>query len=203
VYRRLGTAVETAIAIFWSAGMALGVLFVALAPGYAPDLTTYLFGSILFVSWEYIALVATLDVLIAVIVALLYRPLQAVSFDEEFSTVVGLPVDRLLLLLFGLVALSVVTLIQVVGIILAIALLTVPAETARPWSRSLAHMMVLAGIIGAACTTLGIFGSYALSARWDLSVPSGPLIILLSIAGYGASTALAQIRARRRRVGSG
>ena len=94
---------------------------------------------------------------------------------------------RAAVLLLALVALSVVTLIQVVGIILAIALLTVPAEAARPWSRSLRQMMVLAGIIGATCTTLGILASYALSARFDISIPSGPLVILMSIVVYGLS----------------
>jgi zinc transport system permease protein len=193
-YRRLGSAIDTAVSLFWSAGMALGVVFVGLAPGYAPDLTTYLFGSILFASWSYVGLVAALDALILLVTFALYRPLEAVSFDEEFSAVIGLPVDRLLLLLFALVALSVVTLIQVAGVILAIALLTIPAEMARPWSASLRGMMLRAGVVSAACTTLGMFGSYGISAAFGASVASGPLIILLTVAAYGGSRLALRLR---------
>jgi zinc transport system permease protein len=200
-YRRLGSALDTAVSMFWSAGMALGVMFVALAPGYAPDLTTYLFGSILFASWSYVLGVALLDLIILAIVWLLYRPLEAVSFDEEFSDVVGLPVDRLLLILLALVALSVVTLIQVVGIILGIALLTIPAEAARPWSSTLRRMMVLATAVGASCATLGVLVSYTLSDRFAVSVPTGPLIILLCLIVYGLSRLLHRF-SRRGTVGS-
>lgn len=194
VYRRLGSGLDTAISMFWSAGMALGVVFVALTPGYAPDLTSYLFGSILFVSWQYILLVALLDAVIVTATIVLYRSFEAISFDEEFATVVGVSVDRLLLLLFALIALSVVTLIQVVGIILAIALLTVPAETARPWSASLRQMMLLSGGIGAGCMLFGILVSYALSDLYDVSVPSGPLVILLAVIAYAGSAALRRFR---------
>jgi zinc transport system permease protein len=193
-YRRLGSAMDTAISIFWSAGMALGVVFVALTPGYAPDLTSYLFGSILFASWKYVGLVALLDAGVVLLAVLLYRMFEAISFDEEFSSVVGVPVDGLLLLLLAVIALSVVTLIQVVGIILAIALLTIPAETARPWASSLRAMMVIAGAISAAATTAGILVSYGLSEAFALSVPSGPLVILISVALYGLSHALRRMR---------
>ena len=199
-HQRFGSALDTAISIFWSTGMALGVVFIALAPGYAPDLSTYLFGSILFASWEYVALVAALDVLIVGTSLLLYTSFRAIAFDEEFSAVVGIPVQRLSLLMLSLVALSVVTLIQVVGIILAIALLTIPAETARPWSRSLAGMMLLAGLLSAVATTAGIIGAYVLSARWDISIPSGPFVILLSVAMYGVSQGLRFVAARRQRA---
>ncbi|NJN06211.1 MAG: hypothetical protein HC814_07385 [Rhodobacteraceae bacterium] len=100
------------------------------------------------------------------------------------------------MLLFALIALSVVTLIQVVGIILAIALLTVPAETARPWSSSLRQMMLLSGLISAGCMVLGILLSYALSDLYELSVPSGPLVILLAVATYGVSAAARLLRQR-------
>ena len=159
-------------------------------PGYAPDLESYLFGSILFASWQYVALVAVLDVLIVGLVAVLYRPLEAVTFDEEFSEVVGLPVERLLLVLLALISLSVIALIRVVGVILAIALMTVPAATARYFADSLRRMMVIATLIGAACTTAGLFASWELSRAFNVSVPSGPLIVLISIAVYGVVAAL-------------
>lgn len=197
-YRRLASALDTSISMVWATGMAIGVVCIALAPGYAPDLTSYLFGSILFASWSYVALVALLDAVVLMVAVLFYHALQAACFDEEFSAVVGLPVDRLLLVLLALVALTVVMLIQVVGVILAIALLTVPAETARHWSHSLRGMMVRATLIGAACTTLGILLSFGLAQRFRFSVPTGPLIILLSITIYGVSR-LARSLLRRRR----
>lgn len=193
-YRRLGSALDTAVSIMWSVGMALGVIFVALAPGYVPDLTTYLFGSIVFASWHYIGAVAAVDVLIVAVAALCYPALQAVSFDEEFSAVVGVPVERALLLLLTLVALAVVTLIQVVGIILAIALLTIPAETVRPWASSLRSMMILAGVLSALCATAGIVAAYALSATFELSAPPGPLIILTAVAVYLVSHLVLRLR---------
>ncbi|MGD8396566.1 MAG: metal ABC transporter permease [Candidatus Eiseniibacteriota bacterium] len=196
-YRRLGSALDTAISMVWSAGMAIGVVAIALSPGYAPDLTSYLFGSILFASWSYVAAVLALDVAILVITVVLYRALQAVSFDEEFSEVLGLPVDRLIILLLVLVAVTVVTLIQVVGVILAIALLTIPAETARHWSHSLLGMMTRATLIGATATTCGILGSYELSRSVELSVPSGPLIILICIVAYLGSRALRGVVRKR------
>jgi zinc transport system permease protein len=189
-YRRFRSALDTSISIAWSAGMALGVVLVALAPGYAPDLTSYLFGNILFVGWDYVALVGGLD-LVIVALALFYEDaLQATSFDEEFSEVLGLPVERLILLLLGLVSLAVITLIRVVGVILAIALLTVPAATARQWATSMRSTMLLATLVAAVCSMAGLVFSYWLSEAFRLSVPPGPVMVLFAILCYGLSTAL-------------
>ena len=196
-YRRLRSSLDTLISIVWALGMALGIIFVALAPGYAPDLMSYLFGSLLFVSWDYVAAVAALDLVIAVAVWLLYKELQAVSFDEEFAEVAGVPIERLLLLLLALIALAVVTLIRVVGVILVIALLTLPAAIARHWSQTLARMMLVATGVAAGCTTAGLFLSFGISGAFALSVPPGPLIILLAVVCYGVSGALRAARDRR------
>jgi zinc transport system permease protein len=184
-YRRLRSSLDTLISTVWALGMALGIIFVALAPGYAPDLMSYLFGSLLFVSWDYVAVVAVLDLLIAIAVGLLYKELQAVSFDEEFAEVAGVPIERLLLLLLAVIALAVVTLIRVVGVILVIALLTVPAATARHWSHTLARMMFVATVVAAGCTTAGLFLSVGISSAFALSVPPGPLIIVLAVVRCG------------------
>ena len=196
-YRRLRSSLDTLISMVWALGMALGILFVALTPGYAPDLMSYLFGSLLFVSWDYVAVVAVLDLVIAVTVGLLYKELQAVSFDEEFAEVAGVPIERLLLVLLALIALAVVTLIRVVGVILVIALLTVPAAIARHWSHTLARMMLVSTGVAAGCTTVGLFLSFGISGAFALSIPSGPLIILLAVACYGVSGALRAARDRR------
>jgi zinc transport system permease protein len=187
--RRMTAGLDTWISMVWAAGMALGMLFVALAPGYAPDLMSYLFGSLLFVSWDYVLLVGALDLLIGLAVFGLFKEFQAVSFDEEFSEVVGIRVERLFLALLVLIALGIVTLIRVVGVILVIALLTVPAAIARHWTDDLRRMMIVATALSVLCTGSGLFLSYGLGSLPNaaVSVPPGPLVILLATALYGIS----------------
>ena len=186
-YRRMRSGLDTLISMVWSVGMALGILFIALAPGYAPDLTSYLFGSLLFVPWSYVALVAALDVLIGATVFLLYKEFQAVAFDEEFAEITGVPVEPLLLTLLALTSLAVVTLIRVVGVILAIALLTIPAAIGQHWATGLPRMMAISTAVAAASTTLGLLLSYWLSDAFGLSAPPGPRVIVLATVLYGIS----------------
>lgn len=193
-YWRLRSSLDTLISMVWSVGMALGILFVALAPGYAPDLMSYLFGSILFVPTQFLQFVVALDIVILVTVVALFKELQAVAFDEEFARVMGVPVELVFHVLLALTALATVLLIRVVGVILVIALLTVPSAIARQWSESLARMMVLASLIGAFCTTSGLFLSYWLSDHYGLNVPTGPVIIVLSVALYALSSAARALR---------
>ncbi len=184
VYLHRQQSLDTFISILWSAGMALGIFLVALTPGYAPDLNSYLFGSILFVPVEYMLLIAALDIVIVTFVWSLFKELQAVSFDEEFSLVIGAPVTAVILLLLSLTALTVVVLSKVVGTILTIALLTTPAVIARHWSAHLRKMVILASGISALCSIGGMFGAYWLSEALDVRAPTGPLIILFSTGLY-------------------
>jgi zinc transport system permease protein len=197
VYRRLHSGLDTLISMVWAVGMAVGILFVAITPGYAPDLLSYLFGSLLFVSWDYVLVVAALDLLILGVVARVFRDLQAVAFDEEFAEVVGVPVERRLLLLLALTSLAIVTLIRVVGVILVIALLTIPAALARHWVEDLRRMMVLAVAVSASCTTAGLLLSYTVSDAFGWSLPPGPLIVLLAVALYGVSATARRLASRR------
>ena len=199
-YRRMRSGLDTLIAMVWAVGMAMGILFVSLTPGYAPDLMSYLFGSILFVPVGYIWWVVFLDLIIILAVLLLHKNLQAVAFDQEFAEVMGVPVDAVLLVLLGLASLAVVTLIRVVGVILVIALLTIPAATAQQWAVSLRRMMIEAVLIGAFCTSSGLFLSYGLSDAYEINVPTGPLIILIAVAVYGASSAIHAATAKSPRV---
>jgi len=186
--RRLASGLDTLVAMVWSVGMALGILFVALAPGYAPDLMSYLFGSILLVPAHFVWIVAGLDLLILLVIGIWFRQFRAVAFDEEYAELVGLPVEWMLQGMLALTSLTVVVLIRVVGVILVIALLTIPAAVARQWVRSLSRMMILAGIIGTGCSVAGLYLAYWLSARLDVQTPTGPLIILIAAAVYGVST---------------
>lgn len=164
---------DSAIGILWSVGMALGILFISLSPGYAPDLFGYLFGSILTVPMSDIIIMLVLDIIIIVTVLLLYKELHALSFDEEFSMIVGVPTKTLYLILLCLVALSIIVLIRVIGIILVIALLTIPATIAKQFTSNLKKLIVLSTINAVVLTVIGLWLSYV----FDL--PSGATIVLL------------------------
>ena len=171
--RRMRVSDDTAIGVLWTMGMAMGILFIQLSPGYAPDLMSYLFGNILTVPTRDLWLMLALDGIILLAVVALYREFAAISFDEEFAAVVGVPARVLGLLLLCLVALSVVVLIRVVGIILVIALLTMPAAISRQFTHDLKKLMILASLTGIALTAGGLWLSFLL----DLG--SGATIILV------------------------
>jgi zinc transport system permease protein len=188
VSRTAGEHEDTLIATMWATGMALGILFVSLAPGYAPDLFTYLFGNILFIPTSDLLLMLALDLLIVGVVYLFYNELLAVTFDEEFASIMNIPVHRIYLLLLCLTALTVVMLIRAVGVILVIALLTLPAAIGRQHSTRLHRIMGIAIVLGIIFTFAGMWLAYL------LSVPSGASIILISAAAYAASTTYIRYR---------
>jgi zinc transport system permease protein len=183
---------DTLISALWAIGMAVGVLFIAKAPGYQADLMSYLFGNILLVPRESLWYMVVLDLILLAIVATYHRQFLAVVFDEEFARLRGIPVRFFYLLLLVLVAVTVVLLIQVVGLILVLALLTLPAAVASHYVHSLGPMMLIATVLGALLSVTGL----ALSYGPDL--PAGPTIILLAGGVYVLSATVAQIRGRRR-----
>ncbi|MBR1369497.1 membrane protein [Methanocalculus chunghsingensis] len=174
---------DTITGALWATGMATGVIFIALTPGYAPDLFSYLFGNILLVPYQDLLMMGLLLLLILTVVSIFFNQLAAVTFDEEYAEIMGLPVGGLTLLLFLLIAGTVVLLISVVGIILVIALLTLPAATARLFTRTLPSMMGAAVLIGIGTVFTGIILSYS------LDLPSGAMIILVGAGIYAAALA--------------
>ena len=178
IREKLGQYMETLIGAVWAAGMALGILFIALTPGYAPDLFGFLFGNILLIPTSDLFIMALLALVICIVVMIQFNQLMAVTFDEEYARVMNLPVTALLLVLLLLIAFTVVVLIRVVGIILVIALLTLPAAMAREYTQSIRVMMILSMGIATLCSLGGLFLSYV------LDVPSGATIILLAAGGY-------------------
>ncbi|MDZ4247197.1 MAG: iron chelate uptake ABC transporter family permease subunit [Dehalococcoidia bacterium] len=194
VTKRTKLSEDTIIGILWAMGMALGVVFIGLAPGYAPDLLSYLFGNILTVPTSDLLLMLVLDVVIFVVVIALYKELLALAFDEEFSKAAGVPVEKLYLLLLGMIALTVVVLIRVVGIILVIALLTIPATLARQFTHDLRKMMLLAVLFGVIFTLGGLWLSYL------LDMASGATIILLNGSVLLAFFAVRRLRRRKSRA---
>jgi len=175
---------DTLIGALWAVGMAVGILFIYKTPGYNVDLMSYLFGNILMVEKESVRLLAYLDGLIILSVLLFYKRFLAVCFDEEYSKLQGVGVVSTYLLLLCLIALTVVILIQVVGIILVIALLTLPAATARYYARSLVQMMIIASILGALFTTSGLIVSY------QPNLPAGATIVVIAGLAYLIATVL-------------
>ena len=178
ISKRTKVSEDTAIGIFWAVGMALGIIFINLTPGYAPNLFSYLFGNILTIPSIDLIIMLILDAVIIITVVLFHKEFSAMSFDEEFTTVVGVPNRILYLLLLCMIALSVVVMIRIVGIILVIALLTIPAAISRQFTYNITKLMFLSIFVGAVLTLGGLWLSYIL----DLA--SGATIILLLGAGF-------------------
>ena len=162
------------IGLIWATGMAIGIIFVDLTPGYNVDLMSYLFGSILAVSREDIIFMSLLLLTILLILVLWYRELLAVSYDSEYASLSGINVKFFYTLLLVLSALTVVIAIKVVGLILVIALLTIPIYIAQNLANSLLSMMFISGFIATLFTLVGLWFSYS------FNLTSGACIILVA-----------------------
>jgi len=190
---------DAAIGTLWAFGMAAGIILIELTPGYHADLMSYLFGSIMAVSARDLLLMVVLDIAIILFVAMLFKELLAFSYDEEFALISAIPVSLLRYLLLIMIACSVVMLIQAVGLILVIALFTIPASIARIFARTLKTMMLIASAAGVIITVSGILISYS------FNLTAGATIILTACALYAlcyfGSSAGSSLRNRRRSTG--
>lgn len=182
---------DTLIGVLWAIGMALGVLLLDLTPGYNVDLMSYLFGSILTVPKSDLWLIFVLSGLILLIVSCFYNDLLAMSYDEEFAQIRGVPVRVLYFLLIGMISISVVMIIRVVGLILVIALLTIPPYIAEKYARSLCMMMFLSTLLSCLFTISGLWLSYT------FNLTSGATIIMVAGTGFFISLLLERIMANR------
>lgn len=171
---------DSAIAVFWTLGMALGIMFTFLSPGFAPDLSAYLFGNILTITASDIALLGVLSVVLAVFFGLYLRPIVSIAFDREFARSQGLPVEFFEYALMLFIALTIVACLRMVGIVLVISLLTIPQMTANLFSHRFHRIIWLSIGIG----YLSCLGGLLLS--FYLNVPSGASIIFFSILIYAA-----------------
>ena len=178
IKRKGGGRSEVIIGLFWSLGMALGILFIALMPGYPPDLTSYLFGSILSVTKADLYLIISLTAVVILAIFILFNDWKAYLFDEEFASILGIKTAFLEYLLLIIIAMTVVVLIRVVGIILVLALLTAPAAIAGMLTSSLKGRMIYAVIFGNVFCMLGLWLSYI------LNIASGASIVILSVICY-------------------
>jgi len=170
---------DTFIGLIWAVGMAIGVIFIDLTPGYNVDMMSYLFGSILAVSTEDIYFMSALLAVILFVITFWYRDILAVSYDSEYAKLRGVNVKFFYTLILILSALTVVIAIKVVGLILVIAMLTIPVYIAEKLSTSLLSMMFISGLVATFFTLAGLWFSYT------YNLTSGASIILISAASLG------------------
>lgn len=175
---------DSVIAALWSIGMAIGILFISQTPGFNVELTNFLIGNILWVTPTDLNILFTLDIFILVCVFCLHKRFLVICFDEEQAKLQGLPVNALYLLLLVLTAVSIVLLIQVVGIILVMTMLTIPAAIANLFSSKLSLVMALAILI----SCLFCFSGTALA--YHLDWPGGATIALIAGLAYVATLCL-------------
>jgi zinc transport system permease protein len=193
IKRKGGERSDVIIGLFWSLGMALGIVFVALMPGYPPDMNSYLFGNILSVTKLDLYLMFVLTFVAMLIIIMLFNDWKAYLFDEEFATIIGIKTAFLEYLLLILVAMTVVVLIRVVGIIMVLALLTAPAATAGMLSSKFKNRMIYAVIFGALFCMTGLWISY------ELNIASGATIVILSVICYFFTYVIRYIRVKLKR----
>ncbi|HSX38231.1 MAG TPA: metal ABC transporter permease [Chlamydiales bacterium] len=172
---------DAVIAAIWSTGMSIGVIFLSITPGSMVDLMNFLFGNVLWINPKDLALLSLLDGSILVILFLYYRRFLAICFDEEQAHLRGIPVHRLYMLLLSLIAITVVLLIQVIGTVLVIALLTIPATLAGLFTHRLPMM------IGGAIALCALFSFIGLEASYFLDWPPGSTISLIAALAYFAA----------------
>lgn len=166
---------DSAIAGVWSLGMALGVIFIFLTPGYAPNLSAYLFGNILTITMTDILCVLGLVVLLMILFSLFFREIVYVAFDRDFAVTQGLPVKWIEYAMMGFIAVTIVLSIRLMGIMLLMSLLTLPQITMNLFTSDFKKIMIGSAAIGFLGCVSGLLLSYF------LNVPSGAFIILFLV----------------------
>jgi zinc transport system permease protein len=169
---------DTFIGVIWAFGMALGIILMDLTPGYNVNLMSYLFGSILAVPDSDLYWMLGLTIISILFTIYFYRDLLAISYDDEFARLRGVPVNLIYFFFISLIAVAIVLIIRVVGLILVIALLTIPPSIAEKYSRSLPMMMVISTFLAMTFNISGLWLAYT------FNLTSGAAIILVSTAGF-------------------
>lgn len=164
---------DSAIGIMWSLGMAIGALFMALRPGYASDLTSYLFGNILLVDSAELVMLALLTLFMICGAIAMLRRIMYITFDEDYARSQGMSVTAVAYLMAIVVALAIVLSIKVMGIILLISLMTIPAVIANAITKDYRYVALLSAVIG----VVGNIGGFVLSYNFNL--PTGSCIIFI------------------------
>jgi len=164
---------DTVINAIWVIGMSIGLLFMAKTPGYA-DPSTWLFGNILLISNMDLIFLAILDIIVLILAWRFYAQIEASSFDEEFARTRGVPVEKIFLFLLGITAVAIVLLQTFVGIVMVIAMLTLPSGCAGVFSRSLGGMML------SSCLFACLFSVSGLVSGWFFDLPVGAMTVIFA-----------------------
>ena len=164
---------DTVIQAIWAIGMSIGVLFMAKTPGYT-DPSSFLFGNILFISNQDLILLLILDIIVLFLAWFFYPQIEATSFDEEFAKVRGIPTQLVFLAILSVTAIAVVLLQTFVGIVMVIAMLTLPAGSASFKAKNLASMMLFATIYSL------LFSFGGLAVGWTLDLPVGAMVVVIA-----------------------
>ena len=175
---------DSAIALFWTFGMSVGIICCFLTPGFMPDLPSFLFGNILTISHGDLLLLAVLSLLLLAIFTLLFRPILSVAFDPCFARSQKLPVSAIEYMMMILIAMTIVSTLRMVGVVLAISLLTIPQMTANLFTYSYKRIIVYSILVGWVDCLLGLTFGYM------LNIPSGAAIIFVSIIIYALLKAI-------------
>lgn len=182
---------DSIISALWAVGMSMGVLFIYKTPGYNEDLMNYLFGNILMVSSEELYLIAGLDIITIILTAAFYKQTVAVCFDEEYARTRGVNVEFYYLLLLCMTALTVVLTVNVVGIIMVIALLTLPVAISSRFFNRVWKIMLGATVLGI------IFTSTGLTVSYEPNLPSGAVTIVIAGVVYLISILVSLFKKRK------
>ena len=169
---------DSAIAIFWTLGMSIGIIFSFLTPGFVTDLNSYLFGSILTVGATELWLLTAVTAVVVIFFLAYMRTIICIAFDPVFARSQRLPVAVIEYLMMVLIAMTIVATLRMVGIVLAISLLTIPQTTATLFTHRFQQMITLSILFGWVGCVIGLAVSY-----W-LNIPSGAAIIFVSIMIY-------------------
>lgn len=169
---------DSAISVIWSAGMALGILFVFLTPGYVPELQSFLFGNILTITATDLVVYATFLAVLLMVMAFLFRPICTCAFDADFARTIGMPVRLINGVMTVLVSICIVLTLKLIGIMMLMSLFALPQMTAELFTSRLRPMMVTAAVVSVAGSVAGLFAAYY------SDIPASATIVLTLIACY-------------------
>lgn len=182
---------DTAIGILWSLGMAIGILFIFLTPGYAPNLMGFLFGNLLLTSWAHVKVMIGLVAGLILIFTLLYRTIVSVSIDGEYAASQGAWVKVVNYSMIGVVAVAIVLNIQIVGIVLLISMLTIPVAIVNAMTNNFAKIIIFSSLVA----TLAAISGMVISYLWD--VPSSAATVGILALMFGITKGSIALLARR------
>ncbi|TLX77808.1 metal ABC transporter permease [Labilibacter sediminis] len=185
---------DSAIAMLWSLGMAIGIIFVFLTPGYAPNLMSFLFGNILTVSVQDILIMAVLALFVVAGIVVFYRPVLYMAFDEEYAKTSGLNVKILKYITSVFIALTIVMSIRIAGIILVLSLFTIPQAIAGIFTHDFKRMIYISVLFAFMGIMIGLIGSYY------FNLPSGAIIIFTLISMWAILKSVVWLKNFRHQV---